>query len=146
MTAMRRAVVAALLFLVACEKIGYDGVKISRDDARISHVSKTLSATPRFDRGPTRVVFTIEFTLPHDFPIDHDDPFITMTDTSGRRFEAKEMTISTTGDGKKMVEGVRAQFELVKDSKPGVLHIGDDYDVDISSGRITRRASGSTAP
>jgi hypothetical protein len=55
------------------------------------------------------------------------------------------MSISQTGDGVKMVEGISAQFELPEDSKPGVIHIGDYYDVDVSSRRITRRASSSAA-
>ena len=136
MTAMRAAGFVVLSFLFACSGGG---------EAKIGNVAQSSLMASRSD-GPTQYFFTIEFTLPKDFPIDHDDPFITMTDTSGRRFEAKEMLISTTGDGKEMVEGVRAKFEWAKDSKPGVLHIGDDYDVDVSSRRITRRAVGSAAP
>jgi len=134
MAAMRGAVLVALSFLLACS--GGD---------KISLVSQSSSVATRSD-GPTRFFLNIEFTMPKDFPIDHDDPFITMTDTSGRRFEAKEMSISTTGDGVKMVEGVSAKFELPADSKLGVIHIGDYYDVDVSSRRITRRRAGSAAP
>jgi hypothetical protein len=142
MTTMRGALVVALSFLVACG--GGDG-KISHDEGTISHVSQTWSVTPRFDRGPTRNVFKLEFTMPKDFPIDPDNPFITMTDTSGRLFEAKDMSISTTGDGVEMVQSVSAKFELAEDSKLGVLHIGDYYDVNVSSGRVARRP-GSAAP
>jgi hypothetical protein len=148
MAAMRGAVMVALAFLVACRgevKFSHDDARISHDDGKISIVSQSLSGGPRFDR-PTRYFYKIEFTMPKDFPIDHDDPFVTMTDTSGRRFEAKETTISTTGDGVKMVEGISAEFEVPEDSKPGVIQIGDYYDVDVSSRRITRRASSSAAP
>lgn len=139
---VRGALVVAFSFLVACHgevKVSDDDARISHDDGKISIVSQSLSGGPRFD-GPTRYFYKIEFTMPKDFPIDHDDPFITMTDISGRRFEAKETTISTTGDGVKMVEGVHAEFELPERSKPGVIHIGNYYDVDVSSRRITRRA------
>jgi hypothetical protein len=125
----------ALSFLVACGGGG---------EGKINIVSQSSRTASRSD-GPTRHFLDIEFTMPKDFPIDHDDPFITMTDNSGRRFEATEMTISTTGDGVKMVEGIRAKFEVPEGSRLAVIHIGDYYDVDVSSRRITRRASSSAA-
>ncbi len=76
--------------------------------------------------------------MPKDFPIHSSNLWITMTDTSGRRFRAKEMSISATGDGVQMPR-VSAQFELVEGSKPDWLDIGGVYFVDFPSGHITRR-------
>jgi hypothetical protein len=134
---MRGAFVVALSFLVACG----DGGRIHQDDARISQVFQTWS-----NSGPTRNTLNLEFTMPKDFPIDSSNPFVTMTDTSGRHFEAKEMSISTKGDGVQMVQRVSAKFELAEGSKPAVLHIGDYYDVDFSTKRVTRRGAGSASP
>lgn len=142
MTAMRGAVLVALSILIACG--GGEG-KGRHGDVTISNVSQSWSS---FDSGPIRSVLKLEFTMPKDFPIDSSKPWISMTDASGRHVEAKEMSISTNGDGVVMVQSVSARFELAEDSKPIVLHIGDDYDIDFSSGRVTRRAApaASTAP
>jgi hypothetical protein len=136
MTAMRGAVVVAFFFLVAC---GEDGM-ISRGDGHISHVSETLSSVDSHD-GPTRYFYQIELTMPKGIRIDSAKGFITMTDPSGRRFQAKEMGISTDSDG---VQKVSAKFELPDGAAQGVLHAGD-YDIDLSSSRVTRRAAAAPA-
>ncbi|MDP9194486.1 MAG: hypothetical protein M3P06_22530 [Acidobacteriota bacterium] len=138
---MRVAVVVAFFFFVACG----DREKISHNEGTISRVSQTWSVAPSFDGGPTRNTLKLEFTMPKDFPIDARNPWIAMTDSSGRHFQAKKMSVSTTGDGVVKEQSVSATFELAEDSQFGVAHIGDYYDINIVSGRITRRA-GSTAP
>jgi hypothetical protein len=133
----RGAVVVALSFLIACG--GGEG-RIGHDDAKISHVSQSLSVAPRFDRGPTRYVLTLEFTMPKRFPVGVLGD-IAMTDTSGRRFESMENTLSGDSEG---VQRIGTKFQVVEGSQPGVVHLGE-YDVDVPSGRVTRRA-GSAAP
>ena len=141
MTAMRGALVVAVSFLIAC---GGGGKPVGGGDT-ISHVSQTFSSVDSND-GPTQYFYELEFTMPKDFPIDSANPFVTMTDSSGRHFQAKQMSISTSGDGVMMVQSVSAKFELADASTKAVVHIGDDYDIDISSGRVTRRAAAPAAP
>jgi hypothetical protein len=137
---IRGALVVALSFLAACG--GGVERRLLHIEDKISHVSQTWSATPRFDRGPTRYVLTLEFTMPKQFPVGVLGD-ITMTDTSGRRFESTENSLSIDSDG---VQRIGTKFEVAEGSQVGVVHIGDDYDVDVSSGRITRRAAASAAP
>jgi hypothetical protein len=129
MTAMRAALVVAVSFLIACG----GGEKTIGGGDTISHLSQTLSAKPRFDRGPTRYFLKLEFTMPRQFPVGALGG-ITMTDTSGRRFESMENSLTlTSNDG---IERIGTKFEVAEDSQPGVVHIGD-YLVDIPSGRVT---------
>jgi len=135
---MRGALVIAFSLLVACHGEVKIGDRIGGD--KISHVSYHLTANPRFDRSPTRYFLKVEFTMPKRFPVGVLGD-ITMTDTSGRRFESMETSLKVDSE---QVQRIGAKFEVAKDSQLGVMHVGD-YDVDFASQRVTRRHS-STGP
>jgi hypothetical protein len=129
MTAMRGAVLFAFSFLLACS--GGD---------KIHQVSRSLSVFSRTD-GPTSFSISVEFTMPKGFPVEINSN-VAMTDTSNRRFEATAYGLSTDSNGE---QRVNAKFDVAEGSHVRVVHV-DQYDIDMSSRRVTRRAAASTAP
>jgi hypothetical protein len=131
-TMIRGAAVVALWLLVACSS--------ENSGDKISQVSLVSSVAPSFN-GPTRYYLAVEFTMPRRFPMGVLGD-ISMTDTSGRRFESLENTLSSGSD---TGQRIGARFEVAEGSQFGVVHL-ENYDVDISSRRVTRRAAASAAP
>jgi len=117
-----------LILLAAC----------GREDGSISHVVVSSRLTPHFSGAPTTHTLEVEFTMPRAFRVQGVST-ITMTDTAGRTWPAMQMSLSENDERQR----IGAKFEVAEDSSFGIVHIGD-LDVDVMTGRVTRRATSGT--
>jgi hypothetical protein len=121
--------VAVLLLVAACR--GEAGINSDRN--RISNTSMSIQSSGG-PKTPTRYTIEVAFNMPDDFRAKLGPRDVTMTDESGRSWPSLQIAVSENDESQR----ITLTFEPTEAAHVAVVHI-DDLDVDMKSGRVTRR-------